>query len=68
MTSRPAYLVLCAALIAPVVQAQSAPDVYVCDSDGDKVWFCSDLDGNGDYNGATEAVVFYDDLIGPVTL
>jgi hypothetical protein len=68
MTSRPAYLVLCAALIAPVVQAQAAPDVYVCDSDGDKVWFCSDLDGNGDYNGATEAVVFYDDLIGPVTL
>jgi len=68
MTSRPLYLVAYAALLAPLVQAQAAPDVYVCDSEGDKVWFCSDLDGNGDYNGAAEAVVFYDDGLGPVAL
>jgi hypothetical protein len=68
MTSRPTTLLPCALLLAPLARAQAAPDVYVCDSEGDKVWLCADLDGNGDYNGATEAVVFYDDLVGPVAL
>jgi len=68
MTSRPACLLGLAPLLAPLAAAQGAPDVFVCDTDGDKVWSCSDLDGNGDYNGATEAVVFYDDSIGPVAL
>ena len=68
MTSSPFCLVLAAALGAPLVQAQAAPDVYVCDTEGDKVWLCTDLDGNGDYNGATEAVVFYDDTVGPHVL
>ncbi|MEZ6016258.1 MAG: hypothetical protein R3F49_14155 [Planctomycetota bacterium] len=49
-------------------QAQGLAAAYVCDTTGDSVWFCQDLDGNGDYNGVAEANVFYDDTLGAVPL
>jgi hypothetical protein len=53
------------AALSSLASAQTLPDLFVCDTDGDRVWFCSDLDGSFDFNGANEVVVFYDDTVGP---
>ncbi len=55
-------------LLAAPVLAQSGyfprPTVYVNDSNNDKVLRLRDLDGNGNYGGAGESSVFYDDALG----
>lgn len=69
MTSRAASLLLpTSALLAAAASAQGAPDLFVCDTEGDKVWALSDVDGDGDYDGPAEATAFYDDQVGPFTL
>jgi len=56
------------ALTAPSLALQGARDLFVCDTDGDKIWACSDGDGDGDFDGANEVTPFYDELLGPFPL
>jgi len=55
-------------LVAAPALAQNGyfprPTVYVNDSNNDKVIRLRDLDGNGNYGGAGESSVFYDDTLG----
>lgn len=68
LTSRSRTPLAVLAALTPIALGQSRSDVYVSDSDGDKVWFCTDSDGDGAYLGANEVQAFYDDQIGPFTL
>jgi hypothetical protein len=64
MLSRSGSPLLALLALSSSASAQTLPDLYVCDTEGDKVWFCTDLDGSFDYNGANELVAFYDDTLG----
>ena len=57
-----------ALLLTSSALSQDLPSCYVSDTSGDTIWFLSDLDANGDYNGAAEVVAFYDDALGPIAL
>lgn len=64
---RPSLLALSFIAASPA-SAQGLLPAYVTDTAGDTIWFCSDLDSDGTYNGAGEVVAFYDDSIGPLAL
>ncbi|MEM6671895.1 MAG: hypothetical protein AAF726_03570 [Planctomycetota bacterium] len=53
---------------APIASAQGLVPSLVSDTAGDTIWACTDLDQNGDYNGAGEVTSFYSDTVGPVAL
>lgn len=52
---------LSAALVALTSHAIALDPIYVCDIDGDRIWRLEDLGGDGDFNDAGEAVLFYAD-------
>ncbi|MEM9380875.1 MAG: hypothetical protein AAGB93_13060 [Planctomycetota bacterium] len=56
------------ALVTPLAYAQGLAPSLVTDTAGDTIWSCTDLDQNGDYNGAGEVAPFYSDTLGPVPL
>ncbi|MCP3917125.1 MAG: hypothetical protein GY711_16375 [bacterium] len=55
-------------LLASSAFAQGLLPAFVSDTAGDTIWACTDLDQDGDYDGALEVAAFYDDTVGPVAL
>ena len=55
-------------LLAAPVAAQGLQSTLVCDSAGDTIWSCEDLNLDGDYNDVGEVSEFYSDTTGPIAL
>lgn len=54
--------------IFPALPFARTTDFFVTDSTGDNVWRLRDLNQDGDFNDASEVVVFYDDVQGTIPL
>lgn len=65
---RLSIVIPCLAATTGATFAQGLPSSLVSDSAGDRIIQCFDFDQNGDYAGAGELVVFYDDVNGAIPM